>query len=709
MSICTIQLPVWLSAGMVFQQGVSLLLEGSAMCHVPVKLEVVKDPTDGRKVSKLDTDYGIIWSHETRSDDEGRFTFELPSYKPSNDAYTFVFTVPGETISVKDLRCGDLWLMIGSNPLATPVSRTGAPRTPLKDSALRLVRFFTSPRSGIKQGDDYLPQPSPDIPDAHWINVRAGKALGAVSSTAFSMAYHLADQLHYPVGVIDLAISDSSVFSWISRSTILGDDSLCEYLKKNHLFLPEEGWDMQKEKAANLEPAPLPSNTTAVKPTSSAYRVQEEFLLKTGKIPSEFTKITPEKGIQVREIPGPMRMTALYNHKIFPLRHMNIRGIVFAPDISDTEHTEEYEAALRALLTDLSQVFGPKKITARQHIPSLILIQLKPTIPESSDPYQLVNFNENLCAIRRKLPMPIGILGQHDMLLPDKSFPFYIGRRLSSIALGLHFTPKMPTSSPECVGVEIVGNKILISFDNTCDGLRLAENESVLRGFAVCGEDKVYRPASAKILHGVRVMVWHDDIPEPRGVTYGYKPIPHDATFKTRADLPVLPFRFDRADATYSPDLTFTSCDQLTFIGMDKDSDDYALLPIYRVVKGDGRIYSEQLNKTEGSAALRIEYVPEDGEFSFGPILEYPSLLSPIRLESFRSVRIDIFNPDLGEKKLTVSGFSGAATIEKGLKWQTVSLSYPKDSKMILKDFVITISDSQCKGSVYVDNIRFMP
>lgn len=699
----TIRLPAWLSTGMIFQQGVSLLLYGYAMPHIPVKLEVVKDPTDGRKVSKLDTEYGIIWSKETRSDDNGKFSFEMPAYKPSSDAYTFVFTALDITLQVKDLRCGDVWIMLGSTPLSVPISKAGAPRTPLKDSALHLIRFFISSRTGIRGGESYSYAPVSDLYSASWITAGAGRALAGVSSAGFSLAYHLADQLHYPVGIVDLALEGSAIYSWISRRTIESDMDLAALLRERRIFLDESDWDGKDSCEESGVTAP------AAEPKAPLYHPAHP-VNGNRMILSEIPKTHSDKKVEpLPDILPERRMTALYNHKLHPLKGMSIRGIIFSPDEKDSVLADRYQALLSALLSDMSELFGPHEIRSRKCIPSLILLLPHPSCTDPSAPYRLLKFGEELSAIRRKLPMPIGVLSQHDMLLPDKAMTFYIGRRLSSIALGLHFTPKMPTSSPECVGVEIIGNKVMISFDNTGDGLKLAENESVLRGFSVCGKDKVYRPAQAKILHGVRVMVWHDDIHSPTGVTYGYNPIPHDATFRNRADLPVLPFRFDRGDASYAPDLTFASCDHLTFIGLEKMDSEFSLLPVYRIIRGEGQIFLETLNKTEGSGSLRIEYAPEEGRFTFAPILSYASLFAPLDLSSFRHVCIDIFNPDLQDKNLSISGFEGKARISQGLMWQTVELAFPKDKPMKLSSFEITLSDLQQKGSLYIDNIRFRP
>ena len=718
MTLNTIQLPAWLSTGMIFQQGVPLLLYGYAQPHAAMKLEVVKDPTDGRKVSKLDTDYGIILSRETRSDDTGKFSFELPAYKPSTDAYTLLFSSAGETVAVKDLRCGDVWLMLGSVPFCTPVSRTGAPRTPLKDSALHLIRFFVSSRTGVKPGDKYSYSPVPTLKESSWITVRDAKALAGVSSVGFSLAYHLADQLHYPVGIIDLALEGSAIHSWISRRSFESDPDLAGILKEKRLFFDEADWNRRNfgipdgASAAAVREAPVsPFDILIDRQDVKIEEVSAVPVHTVGnkKLMSELPKPHADKKPEVLpDIPDERIMTALFNHKLYPLKNMSIRGILFAPDEKDSCFSEQYETLMRALLTDLSAIFGPRKIHSRQHVPSLILLHVHPGYTDASDPLRLVYFNESISAIRRKLPMPIGVLSQHDMLIPDKAMTFYIGRRLSFIALGLHFTPKMPTSSPECIGVEIVGNKVMISFDNTSDGLKLAENESILRGFAICGPDKVYRPAHAKILHGVRVMVWHDGVSEPKGVTYGYYPVPHNATFRNRADLPVLPFRFDKSDATYAPDLTFASCDQLIFTGLENKDSDFSQLPVYEICRGDGKIFLETLNKTEGAGSLRIEYMPDNGLFSFKPVLRYASLYAPLNLAAFKRVSVDVFNPDQQTKELMISGFKDAAGIKAGLMWQTLILTAQSAESMLISNFEVTIKDLQKKGSVYIDNIQFL-
>lgn len=124
-----IRLPSWISPGMVFQQGVPVKLRGEVgKPNVPVTLEVMKDPTDGRKVSKLDTDYGVILSLETTSSEDGSFQFDLPPYKSSTDAYTLVFHSLTNNLTIGDCRCGDVWVMFGGKPFGISISESAAPR-----------------------------------------------------------------------------------------------------------------------------------------------------------------------------------------------------------------------------------------------------------------------------------------------------------------------------------------------------------------------------------------------------------------------------------------------------------------------------------------------------------------------------------------------------------------------------------------------------
>ncbi|MBO4496124.1 MAG: hypothetical protein J5752_09740 [Clostridiales bacterium] len=813
-----IRLPSWISPGMVFQQGVPVKLRGEVgKPNVPVTLEVKKDPTDGRKVSKLDTDYGVILSLETTSEEDGSFQFEMPPYRSSTDAYTLEFRSLTNKRTIEDCRCGDVWVMFGGKPFGTPISKSAAPRTPLKKTVMPLIRFYTPERNALTDIEKISYEPIIMQQQSNWIRVRDTRELAAVSSVAFSFAYHLAEQLHYPVGILDLAEDYAPIYRWLSHDGVDNNETIKQYLSDRNLYFDVEGFRanvlrLTEKKNAILTGNILKDNTKSdedgeatseesfvfedeetcevpIDPEGAlAFEDDQGGLPKNGEdnseenaeekseenaeekseetteenaeekkqedIAKDFEAPLTDEELKADDEDEPLKfpdeevareiksnhdlissllkeakvedetlvseashkplvgpedlMSVLYNHKLAPLCDSSIRGIVFAPDASDAQIGKEYVPMVRQLLIDLARVFGPREIEDKLQVPSFIILGLHPNAIDPEKPYQHVEFNERLSAIRRSFPMPIGILSQHDMLLADSAVSFALGRRLSCIALGLHFTPKMPSSSPECVGVEVIGNKIMLSFDNTVDGLRLAENEAILRGFSICDESRVYVPAQARILHGVRVMVWNDEIENPVGVTYGYSPIPHQATFRNRIDIPVLPFRFDRIPSEYCPDLTFAACEDLSFIGKKTWDSDFEKLPTYQVTKGKAEIFREVMNKTQGAASLRIEYETENSLLSFGPVLSYASCMAPLRFSKARRICLDVFNPDQAEKTMQITGFRGEATIAIGLRWQTITLNWSSFDEMEISDLRFTIFDRQRSGAIYIDNIRFL-
>ncbi|MBO7425356.1 MAG: hypothetical protein J6U23_06725 [Clostridiales bacterium] len=745
MDINPIVLPSWLTEKSVFQQGVELVINGYAAPSATITLEIVKDPTDGRRVSKLDTEYGVILSLETTTSGKGRFEFKVPPYKASTDTYTFIFTCFSENVTIKDIRCGDVWVFLGSELLSVPICKANAPAAPMKRNVMSLIRFLTPQRNGLNDEMKDLPyEPKSYYKDVSWIKVTDTKELSLVSSSAFSFAYELAEQIHYPVGVVDLSCADSTILSWICKEATEHEVALHDLLESQGLLIDKntyealldedkernqiakltteikenkEVMDFDLEKKGRLQELTNEDNdgSTLDFPNSGSDKKDDkktsEPLSASAAMSLDFNlfgkETSSKKKEEVRYIKPKFRVSTMYNAKLAPLSRLTIRGMCFAPNNEEWKFSR-YDLLLMGLLETLVSVFEPKEVMEDDLMPSFFVVAMHPDAVDIDEPYSVLEFNENLTAFLRRLTMPTGIVSCHDLLLPDKTKSFTLGKRLSVVALGNHFTQKMPKSCPECIGAERAGNKLILSFDNLADGLRLAENESILRGFSVCGEDRVFYPAKAKILHGVRVMVWRDDIREPTSVTYGFNPFPHEATFKNLMDLPVLPFRFDRDPAFYSPDLFFASCDNLTFVGKKTRDDEFERLKVFRTFKGNGAIDVDTMNKTEGSSSLHIKYETENSLYGFEPVLSYSSIMGPLELPRRRRISIDVFNPEQTKKKLRIEGFKGEADIKQQLTWQTLILDYEGEGNIKLDELKIYIEDSSRNGEIYIDNIIFI-
>jgi sialate O-acetylesterase len=138
------------------------------------------------------------------------------------------------------------------------------------------------------------------------------------------------------------------------------------------------------------------------------------------------------------------------------------------------------------------------------------------------------------------------------------------GERLARIALARDYGRHMAYSGPVYDSMQIDGNKIRLRFQHTDDGLAAAalppvydvetllhltaplvrnSPKSQLEGFAICGADRKWTWAEAKI-DGDSVVVWSDDVGSPVAVRYGWADNP-TCNLTNGAGLPASPFRTD--------------------------------------------------------------------------------------------------------------------------------------------------------------------
>jgi sialate O-acetylesterase len=144
----------------------------------------------------------------------------------------------------------------------------------------------------------------------------------------------------------------------------------------------------------------------------------------------------------------------------------------------------------------------------------------------------------------------------------DKQTP---GERLAAIALANTYGKQVPFAGPAYASMTVEGNAIRLSFTHADGGLvarplpadyaptsekpdakvPLVRNvpDSQLEGFAICGEDHVWKWAEAKIDQGT-VVVHADGVVQPVAVRYAWADDPI-CNLYNGAGFPAVPFRTD--------------------------------------------------------------------------------------------------------------------------------------------------------------------
>jgi sialate O-acetylesterase len=146
------------------------------------------------------------------------------------------------------------------------------------------------------------------------------------------------------------------------------------------------------------------------------------------------------------------------------------------------------------------------------------------------------------------------------------------GERLAQIALAKTYGRDVVHSGPVYTSMKIEGSAIRLSFDHLGGGLVAKEvpatydvmrkagktaplvrnsPQSQLEGFAICGADKQWVWADAKI-EGDTVLVSSKQVPSPIAVRYAWSDNPTCNLFNA-ADLPASPFRTDNHALNTNP------------------------------------------------------------------------------------------------------------------------------------------------------------
>jgi sialate O-acetylesterase len=126
-----------------------------------------------------------------------------------------------------------------------------------------------------------------------------------------------------------------------------------------------------------------------------------------------------------------------------------------------------------------------------------------------------------------------------------------VASRLVRWALVKDYGLKFPYRSPEYQSVAIADGKATVTLD--CFGSKLrAFDVAEARGFTVCGADKVWHNATAKIVAPNQVEVACAAVAAPIAVRYAWADNPVCNLFSDDG-LPVTPFRSDDFEMTTKP------------------------------------------------------------------------------------------------------------------------------------------------------------
>ncbi|TAM97412.1 MAG: sialate O-acetylesterase [Chitinophagaceae bacterium] len=238
--------------------------------------------------------------------------------------------------------------------------------------------------------------------------------------------------------------------------------------------------------------------------------------------------------------------TALYNAMVAPVIPYTIKGFVWYQGASNAERPGNYAALQQSMIADWRAKWNEGDIP-------FLYVQL----PGYGDYRYLPSEKSGWAELREAQLQSLSVpntgmavtidLGEWNDIHPDRKKP--VGDRLALAAEKIAYGENIVYSGPIYQSSTIEGDKIVISFTHTGNGLIFKDSSysspsvgEVEGGFTIAGADKKFVWAKAKIIAPDKIEIWNDELKEPKYVRYAWADDPVNPNLYNKDGLPASPF-----------------------------------------------------------------------------------------------------------------------------------------------------------------------
>ncbi len=416
----------------------------------------------------------------------GRWMLKLRKLKAGGPDVLTVSTKTA-TIQFTNVMVGEVWVCSGQSNMEWPLNRTENAEAAIAAARNPNLRLFTVRKTkAITPTNDVV---------GTWVECTPETAAG-FSAVAYYFGRDLQAARGVPVGLIHTSWGGSPAEAWMSE----------EMLASNPRYKAEilDGY-------------------------VAAFRAYEEALAKWQQ--SDRSTRQPR--------PPQWRPAELYNGMIAPLIPFAIKGVIWYQGESNAERAEQYRSLFIDLIRNWRRDWGQGNFT-------FLCVQLAPYKPIKAEPGESswAELREAQLLATKRLPkvgmVVITDVGDEKDIHPRKKEP--VGARLALAARGIAYGERIVYSGPVFRKMKVKGNKALLRFDHVGSGLEARDGE--LKGFAICGPDRKFVWANARIVSRDTIEVSSPEVERPIAVRFGWADYPV-VNLWNKEGLPATPFRTD--------------------------------------------------------------------------------------------------------------------------------------------------------------------
>jgi sialate O-acetylesterase len=230
----------------------------------------------------------------------------------------------------------------------------------------------------------------------------------------------------------------------------------------------------------------------------------------------------------------------LYNAMVAPIVHYAIKGALWYQGESNTWEAYRYRTLFPEMITDWRNKWG-------YDFPffwvQLANFMAPDKTPAQSDWAELREAQTMTMSLPNTGEAVIIDIGEANDIHPRNKQD--VGYRLALTALKTAYAKDLVYTGPSYKSMKKDGNKIVIEFANTGNGLLVKDKYGYVKGFAIAGDDQKFVWAKAFVDDDDKIIVYSDEIKNPVAVRYAWANNPDDVNLYNKEGLPATPFRTD--------------------------------------------------------------------------------------------------------------------------------------------------------------------
>ncbi len=447
-------------------------------------------------------------AHTATAGADGKWRVTLDPVEAS--AEPVVLSIEGSSKrELGDVLVGEVWMCSGQSNMGFTVGGDWNAEVESLAANVPNLRLISVPQVGTQElKDDFNGQWEASTPES----CRGFSAVG------YFYGKYLHEILAVPVGLIDNAWGGSAAEAWVRRETIEGDPRFQALV---------DGW---KQRETQLQSDEAKAKHEAA---MAAWKEAAEKARAEGKAVPR----APQSPDQL--LSGNARPGNIFGGVVHPTLGYGIKGVIWYQGESNAGRAWEYAQLFPFMIEQWRAEWGQGDFPFYW----VQLADFKPEVAEPGDS-QWAELRESQT---KTLSLPntgeavIIDLGEANDIHPKNKHD--VAARLVRWALARDYGHKIEPQSPTYRAMEVAGNKATLSFDHVGSGLRTVDVNDV-RGFAICGEDRQWKWAQAKIVGADKIEVWADEVATPVAVRYAWADNPV-CNVLSKEGLPMTPFRTD--------------------------------------------------------------------------------------------------------------------------------------------------------------------